>query len=227
MEFPGKTALVTGCNRGIGLELCRQLAAAGCQVLASARGPAGGELAALGVSVGEMDVTSDESVGRYFSQLACERIDLLVNNAGILEGYMQPLAAATAAGVLASLDTNAVGAFRVTQAALPLLQRSAQPHVVQLASTMGSYSQNQSGKFYAYRMSKIALNMFNRTLANDFPDWICIAMNPGWVKTRMGGFEQGKITVEESVRGILSVLARAGKGDNGKILNYKGEEVPG
>jgi len=129
--------------------------------------------------------------------------------------------------VTSTLDVNATGALRVTVALLPHLRRGAAKKLVHVTSGMGSITDNTSGGYYAYRMSKAALNMMSRSLAVDLrPEGITsVVINPGWVQTDMGG-ASAPTPVDESVRGILRVIDGATLADSGEFLNWKGNRYP-
>ena len=115
--------------------------------------------------------------------------------------------------------------MRVTRAFLPHLRQSAQPKLIHITSLMGSIADNESGGYYGYRMSKAALNMFNKSFAIDYPEVISLVVHPGWVKTDMGG-PQAPLPPEIAVRGILSVVNRATTKQTGKFFDYEGNELP-
>jgi NAD(P)-dependent dehydrogenase (short-subunit alcohol dehydrogenase family) len=221
------TWLVTGANRGIGLEMCRQLAARGDDVIATARAPGEArELAQLGVRVEELEVRDADSAASLARSVGDAAIDVLVNNAG--RGGAGPRIAVLDWTIVDDyFQVNALGSMRVTQALLPALRRGRTRKIVQLSTGMASLADNRQGGAYAYRASKAALNMFNRSLAHELgPDgFVCLAINPGWLQTDMGG-PRAPTPVAEGVAGVLRVVDGAGPGDTGKFLDYKGLEVP-
>jgi NAD(P)-dependent dehydrogenase (short-subunit alcohol dehydrogenase family) len=226
-----RTVLITGANRGLGLEFARQYRAAGWQVIATARQPeAAGDLKALGegVRIVALDVTTPESVAALKTTLGKQPIDLLINNAGQGVGLD--------GGSLDQLDlgqfervfqVNALGPVRVTQALLPNLRAGQGKTIVGISSGLGSIAENREGGFYGYRESKAALDMFLRGLAAELKDegFICIAIIPGWVKTDMGG-PNAPLTPEESVAGMRKVLDGLKPEDSGQFWSYKGTKVP-
>jgi NAD(P)-dependent dehydrogenase (short-subunit alcohol dehydrogenase family) len=217
--------VITGANRGIGLALARLYAARGDEVHATAREPARAkELAALpGVVVHALDVRSDASVAALAGALP-DRIDVLVNNAGV--GHWEGLDAFDPEVALALFDTNAVGAVRLTRALRPQL-RAARGKVFHLSSGMGSIGDDHMGGAYAYRMSKAALNMAGRTLAIELAkDQVAsIVLEPGWVKTDMGG-AGATITAEQSAAQLAALIDARGMESTGKFLRRTGEEYP-
>ena len=221
------TVLVTGANRGIGLELARQLIEDGHKVIGTARKPAdAGELKSLGAEVLQLDVTDSASVAAMAAALEGRPIDLLINNAGTGGQAPADLANTDFERVKLTLDVNSLGPMRVTQALLPSLQAGKGKTIVHISSRMGSISQNQ-GSYYGYRASKAALNMLNSSLAIELrPMGITsVVLHPGWVQTRMGG-AGADITVEVSVTGMLQVIAGLDMAKTGKFYNYQGDEIP-
>ena len=224
--------IVTGANRGIGLELTRQLSRRGDEVEAGVRDPKrAGELAGLPrVRVHELDVSAAASVKAFAAAAGTAPIDMVFNVAGVI-------AKASGLGQLAedlaleeaarTFDINALGALRVAIALLPAVRKGTAKKLVHLTSGMGSIDDNKSGGAYAYRMSKAALNMMSRSLAVDLrgEGIVSVVINPGWVKTDMGG-SSAPTPVEESVAGILREVDRATLADSGEFLNWKGDRYP-
>jgi NAD(P)-dependent dehydrogenase (short-subunit alcohol dehydrogenase family) len=222
-----KTVLVTGANRGLGLEFARQLQAAGATVIGTARNPAtADELKTLGVRVEQLDVTDTASVAALAERLEGMALDVLLNNAGIFPNR-STFDGEDPAEALRVYDVNTVGPLRVTQALLPNLRTGGRKLVMNMSSGLGSIADNGRGSSAAYRASKAALNMLTRTMAMDLADegFIFVAMSPGWARTDMGG-EQANLSPEESVRGMLAVLAPLTTRDTGKFLSYDGNELP-
>ena len=221
------TVLVTGANRGIGLELVRQMRARGHQVIGTARKPEQAmELKETGARLVQLDVTDSNSIRAMAEQLKGQRIDLLINNAGMLGHNAQSFAETDFDQVIATFDVNSLGPMRVTQALLPNILAGSGKTVIQISSTMGSIA-NNSGGYYGYRASKAALNMLNSSLALELADRgiTSVVIHPGWVQTRLGG-ENAAITVEDSVTGMMQVIAKLGPEDSGRFLDYQGEELP-
>jgi NAD(P)-dependent dehydrogenase (short-subunit alcohol dehydrogenase family) len=189
--------VVTGANRGIGRELTRQLAGRGDTVILGTRDVGRGEQArtALGplpgtVLVRPLDVTSAADAGRLAAELADRfgRVDVLINNAAIHYDTWQTAADADLGIVTEALETNLLGAWRVTQALLPLLRASPRGRIVNVSSEGGSLA-SMGGGLPAYHTSKAALNALTRTLAAELaPAGILVnSVCPGWVATDMGG----------------------------------------
>jgi NAD(P)-dependent dehydrogenase (short-subunit alcohol dehydrogenase family) len=226
-------ALVTGASRGIGLELVRQLAARGDRVVAAARTPESAsllkELAAESdgrVEIVALDVNSAESVSKLEAAFSNGPLDLLINNAGVV-GKMAPLEELDFDDMAAVYSTNALGALRVTRALLPRLRAGATKKIVNISTGMASLSDNGSGGAWAYRMAKAALNMATRNLglALGREGFRVVAVNPGWVKTDMGG-KGATMPVEESARRILAIVDGLSTEQNGSFVNHDGEPFP-
>jgi len=233
--MPEKTpvVLVTGANRGLGLEFSRQYAAEGWQVFAACRSPdKAGELKKLETDSGgrvrvlPMDVMDTTSVKAAAGVIGKEPIDLLLNNAGVM-GPRERLGDLDYAAWARVLDANTLGPARVVEAFVANVAKSGQKKIVTITSGMGSLADNTSGGSYAYRSSKAAVNMVVRSLALDLaPRGItCIVMNPGWVRTDMGG-PRGTISPAESIKAMRSVIADLRPDDSGKFLNYTGKPYP-
>lgn len=224
--------VITGANRGIGLELARQTLERGHLVIAGVRTQhLSAELEKLAknhldqLKIHDLDVQSDPSVLRFADHLNIDHVDLLINNAGIYLSNDGKSTETPAHHIMETLNTNSLGPIRVTQALAPLLRKSKHPRVANISSLMGSVADCTSGGSVAYRMSKTALNMFTKVLAIDEKSWTVITFHPGWVKTRMGG-EQAPVEPKESAAGILRVLEKTSARDSGRFLNYKGDELP-
>jgi NAD(P)-dependent dehydrogenase (short-subunit alcohol dehydrogenase family) len=226
-------AVVTGANRGIGLELVRQLKARGDEVEACAREPESAhELASLGVRVHRLDVRNADHVRGLATSLRDVPVDVLFNVAGVGGGPKQSIRQMTddleLRDVIDTFDVNAVGALRVSVALLPNLRRGSAKKIVHVTSGMGSIADNGSGGYYAYRMSKAALNMASKSLAVDLrgEGIISFVINPGWVQTDMGG-RGAPLPVADSIAAILRETDKATLADSsGEFLNWKGNRYP-
>ncbi len=224
--------VVTGANRGIGLELVRQLAARGDHVEALARDPSAAGLAELArehaalIRTHACDVTSDASVDAARRSIGDVAVDVVVNNAGVM-GKMQSFEDLDLADAARTIDTNAMGPIRLTRALLPNLLRGQARKVICVTSGMGSITDNTRGGAYGYRMSKAALNMAMKSLSIDFASrGLTVAViNPGWVKTDMGG-PGAMIDAATSVSMMLARLDAMTPADNGAFLDYKGGSLP-
>lgn len=232
--------LITGANRGIGLEHVRQSLAAGESVIAACRNPDGASvLDALKakfpehLTIEQLDVSEDTSVAALAAKLKGRPIDALINNAGI---FGTGAFAAGAPGQSLDgmeydvwqrvMDINLFGAMRVTSAFKRNLEAGSRRVIVMMTSDLASISGNSMGGAHAYRTSKAALNMLARGLARDLGDdgFTVIALSPGWTQTDMGG-EEGIYTTPDSVSGQRKVIADLSSADNGKFFDLTGKEV--
>ncbi len=216
------TLFITGAAGGLGLEFVRQYREAGWTIIAPTRA--------------DMDVTDRNSIEAYVAKLGDVAVDVLINNAGMRNATPQAsqLGAFTAEGWMPTLATNVIGPALVTQAVLPLVRRGAQKKIVLLSSRLGSLAAGGGGNsgggassYYAYRVSKTAVNQLGRCLAIDLgPEgFICALLDPGWVRTPMGG-AQAALTPEESVAKMRKVIAGLEATDNGRFISLDGETVP-
>ena len=222
-----RTVLVTGANRGLGLEFARQYAEAGWKVIGTARKPEqAAELEALGARVVQLDVADQGSVDRMATELADQPIDLLINNAGIFPrvGKIDEIDFDDYSRTLA---VNTVGPVRVTRALLPNLRQGELKIIAGLSSNLGSIAENERGNFYGYRESKAALNMFTKTLAAELgPEgFTCVVLTPGWVQTDMGG-PNAPLQPADSISGMKAVLDKLTPADNGSFWSYDGSQMP-
>lgn len=223
------TVLITGANRGIGLELARQYAADGWRVIATCREPAQATaLAAIaGVEIHALAVDDPAAIAGLAAALAGRTLDLLINNAGIMgpELPAQSCEGVDAAGWLQTLKVNSLAPLLLTLALRPALKPGAT--VATLSSQLGSIAENESGGMYAYRASKAAVNMVNKSLAVDLRDdgIICLVLHPGWVQTDMGG-AKAPVQVPDSVRGLRRVIDAATAADSGSFIAFDGRRLP-
>jgi len=216
------TALITGANRGIGLELSRQLAERGDTVIALCR-KGSPELEEIGVRVFEgVDVTDRASLEAVSSELGDTQLDILINNAGIFEN--ETFDDLDFDRIRRQFEVNALGALLVTST----LQRhlSLGSKIILLTSRMGSIDDNGSGSFYGYRMSKAALNMAGVNLAHDFRSkGIAVAiLHPGMVATEMTG--RNGIPATESAEGLIARIDELQLRDSGGFWHANGERLP-
>ncbi|XP_078277260.1 C-signal-like [Rhinoraja longicauda] len=246
-------ALVTGASRGLGLELIRQLGRAERPpryLFAACREPEGAGATELknfakcfsNVKIVKMDVDDLNSIQESAEQiqkvLKDNGLNLLINNAGV--NFGGDLNEITPEIMMKTYSTNVIAPVMVTKALLPTLVQAAQlsdepgfssekAAVINMSSIMASMEMFniQNGKTYAYRISKAALNMVTKCLASELkPQGIlCASVHPGWVKTDMGG-EKAPLSKEESVQGILKVLARLSEQDSGLFLDWRGQRLP-
>ena len=228
------TILITGASRGLGLEFTRQYLAEGWEVIAACRNPGtakglrqleGNSKAAL--TVVEADVADTASVKRAAARVQARSIDVLINGAGLFGGSAQNLGSLDYDDWRRVLEVNLMGPARMCEAFLDRLERSDRRLVITITSGMGSLADNTSGDSILYRTSKAAVNMLMRTVAIDLNarGITCVVVNPGWVKTDMGG-PNAKLSPEESVGAMRRLITKLGPGDSGRFYNYDGREYP-
>jgi NAD(P)-dependent dehydrogenase (short-subunit alcohol dehydrogenase family) len=213
------TYLITGANQGIGYEYCRQLLSRGDRPISVCRNSSP-ELDALGIRViAGIDLTQDSNLATLREQLQGERIDVLVNNAGIIERVT--LADLDLESIRRQFETNALSPLRVTHTLLGNLTSGSK--IIMMTSRMGSIADNTSGGSYGYRMSKVALCMAGKSLAHDLlPQGIAVGiLHPGLVQTRMTGFTG--ITTETAVRGLLARIDELTLDNSGTFWHSNGE----
>lgn len=225
--------VVTGANRGIGLEFVRQFAQAGRAVIAGCRSPdTATDLADIArrapdaVRVLPLDVTDEASVAAFAEAIDGAPVDLLINNAGIMGPAAQDLESVDTDGWLDAFRANTIGPLLVTRALLPALTAESAGVVAVVTSRVGSITEAAGGR-YAYRTSKAAANMVVKDMAADLAGrgLTVVAMHPGWVRTDMGG-AQAPLTAADSVGQLREVVAGLGPGDSGRFLNFDGSEIP-
>ncbi len=230
-----KTVLITGANRGIGLEFTRQYAADGWQVLACSRHPeksdALNKLAAQypeRVCVQSLDVADPAQIEKLARELADASIDLLINNAGIYPDCdKKGFGHTDYAEWMAAFRINSMAPLKMAEAFAAQVSRSKLKTIVTISSMMGSIADNGSGGSYLYRSSKAATNMVMKSLAIDLKQSgiTAVILHPGWVKTDMGG-PNAMISTEQSVSGMRQVIGSLTLSDSGKFLDYSGREIP-
>ncbi len=214
--------LVTGCNRGIGLQLCTQLHDRGDEVIGVCRS-ASPEVSSLGIRVIEgIDVSDGENVAALASALEGEPIDILINNAGILRS--DRLENIDYDAMLEQYRVNTLGPLRVTQALLPNLRKGSK--VAILSSRVGSIEDNSSGNNYGYRVSKTAVNMVGKNLRHDLePRGIAVALlHPGLVATDMTGGRG--ISPAESAKGLIERIDELDLDNTGGFWHAEGYRLP-
>lgn len=227
------SVLVTGSNRGIGMEWCRQYAEAGWHVFATCRHPETADaLHDLArehsrLSVHRLDVTRPESVYALHAELQHETIDVLINNAGV---YLEKYAPTTSLRYdewQQTLEVNTLSPLRVSEALLELVARSQRRLVVAITSHMGSIAEISAPGDTYYRSSKAALNaaMKGLSLALRERGIGVLLLHPGWVKTRMGGWD-APLTAAESVAGMRALVDAFSLDQSGRFLRYNGTEIP-
>lgn len=221
------TVLITGANRGIGLEFARQYANDGWEVIATCRDPGhAAELKALNVDVRALDVADFGAIAALGTKLSGRGIDVLINNAGIYGGE-QSFGSVDPDGWVQALRVNAMAPLKMAEAFAQHLQAGQRRVIASITSRMGSIDDNTSGGAYAYRSTKAALNAVNKSLSVDLRPRgiICIVLHPGWVKTAMGG-AGALITAQQSVSGMRRIIDGATASHSGRFFNYDGQEIP-
>jgi NAD(P)-dependent dehydrogenase (short-subunit alcohol dehydrogenase family) len=230
-----KTLLITGANRGIGLEFCNQYAAAGWRVLACCRDP--GKADALNklaarypdlIELHALDITNHAQIEQLARTLTNEAIDLLINNAGVYPASdKRGFGHTDYAEWMEAFNINTMGPLKMVEAFVEQIARSELKLIVTITSQMGSIADNGSGGSYLYRSSKAAANMVVKSLAVDLKDKgiTSVAFNPGWVKTDMGG-PNAMIPVEQSVSDMRKVIAGLTPADTGKFIGNDGVVIP-
>ncbi len=217
-----KTAVVTGANRGIGLELCRALSERGWHVIAACRKTSAALDALDVVVVPEVDVSSNDTMATLAKSTEGTSIDLLINCAGILQS--NSLDSLDFDSMRAQFEVNSLGPLRVTTALLPMLHKGSKIAII--TSRMGSVADNTSGGQYGYRMSKCAVNIAGSSLAVDLkPRGIAVALlHPGYVRTEMTG-GNGLMDAPESAKGLLARIDELTLERSGGFWHSNGEEL--
>ncbi|MBC7386090.1 MAG: SDR family oxidoreductase [Cryobacterium sp.] len=218
--------VITGASRGIGAEFVRRYLDIGATVHAVSRNtdrlaPVARENKNLKLHA--IDLESERGPAELAKALGGATIDLLINNAGIYLDHDSDFSHLSPEKIRKSFEVNTLLPMRATAALLPQLI-AAKGTVANISSLMGSVSDNSSGGAYAYRMSKAALNMFTKSFSVDYPKLKTVALHPGWVKTDMGG-ENATTTVEESVKGLMKIIAELKATKSGHFYDFEGDEL--
>lgn len=234
------TVLITGANRGFGLELAKQYAGDGWRVLACVRrtSPALAGLAGLqtAVEVHNLDVAEEDEIARLAVVLKHERIDVLVNNAAILGRHPvfdqqaiteQSFGQSNQEEWLRVFRTNVLAPMKVAECFVEQVAASEQKKIVTFSSALGSISQNTIGGLYYYRTSKAAVNAMMKSMAIDLGKRgiLACAIHPGWARTDMGG-ERATEDPVEAIRGVRRVIAGLTSDNVGQVLAFDGSVVP-
>jgi NAD(P)-dependent dehydrogenase (short-subunit alcohol dehydrogenase family) len=225
------TALITGANRGIGLEFAKQYAEAGWNVLACCRDPQSAKalntLAEIyhNLKIYPLDVANFTQIESLASHLSNSTIDLLINNAGIYPD--SSFGDVDTDDWLEAFKINSIAPLKMATAFLPHIAKSQLKKIATLSSKMGSLDDNTSGGSYIYRSSKTAVNMVMKSLSIDLkPQGIAlITLHPGWVQTEMGG-PNGLINAQTSVAGLRNVIDHLNLSNTGRFIAYDGKEIP-
>ena len=228
------SVLITGTNRGLGFEFARQYAAGGVRVFAACRNPSAAdalwqlEQTTEGrLSVIAMDVTDAKSVGNAAAQLKDLAIDVLINAAGIAGPSRQTTGNVDYKAWAEVLEVNTMGPLRVLESFMEHIACSERRLAVTITSGMGSLADNKSGGSIVYRSSKAAVNMVMRSAAIDLTSRgiSCVLVNPGWVRTDMGG-PKAPLSPQESVTAMRQLIDTFGPKHSGNFYNYDGREYP-
>jgi NAD(P)-dependent dehydrogenase (short-subunit alcohol dehydrogenase family) len=230
-----KTVLITGTNRGIGLEFVRQYTLDGWRVLACCRCPASADVLndlakqyPHQVMVHALDVAKHEQIELLSKSLSDESIDVLINNAGVY-----PSARGDGFGKIDyeawayAFEVNTMSPLKMAEAFIKQISKSDLKTIVMITSKMGSVADNHRGGSYVYRSSKSALNMVVKSLAIDLEsDGItAVLLHPGWVRTDMGG-PNGLISTKHSVTGMRQIVSELTHADSGKFYAFDGQVIP-
>lgn len=224
------TVLVTGANRGLGLGFARAFAGDGWDVIALVRNrsPELDALAGDGVEIHLLDLCDDDELSALPARLAGRPLDLLVNNAGrMAESKRQGFGHFDRSVWRNVFEINLFTPMRLAELLMPSLEQSERPRIVTLSSTLASMQLNEHGGLYAYRASKAAVNAITKSLALDLRDRgiIAVALNPGWVRTDMGG-ANARMAPEESVAGLRRVIEGLDLSGSGGFYSYDGSPLP-
>ncbi len=221
-------AVITGANRGIGFEWVSQLLDNGWTVYAGYRKDLGKleQVSSPNLFVHQLDVQSNQSVLDFCESIE-GNVDLLVNNAGVGDGRWQKLVDIDDKWSLDVLDINAIGPVRMVKALYEKMSHETLTKVAMISSLMGSIDDCKSGRSYAYRASKSALNMFTMAMKNEAIEnnISFIILHPGWVKTDMGG-SMAPVSLFESVNGMINVLETQTLENSGRFIQFDGELLP-
>ncbi|MDB2373979.1 SDR family oxidoreductase [Psychrosphaera haliotis] len=218
-----KTAVITGANRGIGLAMATQLSQQGWEIIGVCRSDSDELEAIAGMVISGIDVTEPEHLQQVKKILGDTKVDLLINNAGLLQD--EKLGEIDYDSIRDQFEINTLAPLMVTEALLPNMSEGSK--VALITSRMGSIADNESGGRYGYRASKAALNAFGKSLSLDLKDdGIAVALlHPGYVQTRMVNFG-GHITPEEAAEGLLARIDELNLENTGGFWHSNGEQLP-
>lgn len=235
------TMLITGANRGLGLDFTRRLAAEGWTIHACCRNPGKADaLHALSdthdVTVHPLDVTDFGQIDALKKEIGDTPLDVVFNNAGIMETSQRTLSLDHTTQMFDTLDEdewmavlriNTLAPMRMCEVFVDNVAASDRKQIWFMSSIVGSIRSNQTGRWYHYATSKTALNMVMRSMAADLHDRgiTVISLHPGWTQTDMGG-PQAALTIDESVGGMVDVVKALSPADSGRFIAWNGEDVP-
>ena len=228
-----ETILVTGANRGIGLELVKQYCNQNYQVIGTYRNEnTSGELISMSqnlnnLKVYSLDVSSDQSLKDFSSKLGDTPVDIFINNAGVYGPRDSSFNNVDERNWVSVFQTNAIAPLLLTQLIIENLRNGSQKKLIYITSKMGSIDDNKSGGAYIYRSSKTALNSVVKSISVDLAkdDMKVALLHPGWVRTDMGG-PNGLIDTSASVCGMTEVIDSLSQSDSGCFFNYDGSKIP-
>ena len=227
------TIIVTGANRGIGLELVKQYCNQNYQVIGTYRNEnTSGEFISMSrnlnnLKVYSLDVSSDQSLKDFSSKLGETPIDIFINNAGVYGPRDSSFNNVDEKNWIPAFQTNTIAPLLLTQLIIENLKNGSQKKLIYITSKMGSIDDNKSGGAYIYRSSKTALNSVVKSISVDLAkDGMKVALlHPGWVRTDMGG-PNGLIDTSASVSGMTEVIDSLSQPDSGCFFNYDGSKIP-
>lgn len=228
------TVMITGANRGLGLEFTRQYLQDGAEVIATCRNPQGAEaLAAIKsqygarLFFGRLDMLDWASIDELAEQLSGRGIDCLILNAGAFGPAHQKTGAIDYDAWMTVLRTNVMGPYKTAMAFLPHVKAAGPGKIIAISSLMGSITDNTSGGYYIYRSSKAALNAVIKNMGQDLQaQGIPVGiLHPGWVKTDMGG-AAAPLLASHSVSAMRKVIDGLGLAQTAQFFNYDGATLP-
>lgn len=220
-------SLVTGANRGLGLEFVKQLRARGERVFATARTPRdAAELRALTPDVLALDVASTQSIDSLAAALKGQPIDVLINNAGVF-GNDPSISELSLPEFQRVFAANVFGPALLAKAVVPNLEAGRRKLIANISSTLGSIERSSHGFSWSYRSSKAALNMLGVAMHHELAPrgFTCVNFCPGWNQTEMGG-PNAPLKPADSIRSLIAVLDRLTVADSGRFLSHQGETIP-
>ena len=230
-----RTALITGTNRGIGLEFVRQYAMDGWRVFACCRNPAAAEMLNRlvaqypdQITIHALDVANHAQIEQLSQVLSNQSIDLLINNAGVYPPQQGDAFGKTDyAAWTYTFEINTMAPLKMAEAFIQQISRSELKTIITITSKMGSIADNRGGGSYIYRSSKVAVNIVMKSLSIDLNSQqiTAVLLHPGWVRTDMGG-PNGLISTEQSVTGMRRVISNLRFEDSGKFYAFDGQIVP-
>ncbi|WP_094091419.1 SDR family oxidoreductase [Legionella clemsonensis] len=227
-----RTILITGSNRGLGLEFVKQLSQQNNHIIATCRNPQEAKQlqdytrVKKNISIYPLNVTNDSELLALVGELNDMALDWIINNAGISGQSGVTVGNIDRNNFLNVMNVNCLSPLKISDAFLPLLLKGKEKLIVNISSALGSISDNQRGKSYAYRASKAALNCVMRSFALDVMQSgiKVMLLNPGWVKTRIGG-AQAVLEAEESVRLMLEVIEKYKNNSHAEVLRNYNDQI--